>query len=128
MLSSSSIPSVSNAAGIAKRQRAETNFYRPIQLMGVTLQGDYLFVHDDEAMARGEACTFVYKGFSENPKNLVVSFHCLPAGRNQVAYFTVRSSMNELGQLQLTEYQFAGSSEGHVVPAHSHSAHVPVVP
>ena len=57
-------------------------FDRPVKLMGVTLKGEYLFVHDDEAMSRGEACTFVYKGLTETPKKLITSFHCTPAARN----------------------------------------------
>lgn len=126
-LSSSSVPSVSSA-GVARRQRAETTFALPVQLMGVTLQGDYLFVHDDEAMVRGEACTFVYKGLNEKPNNLVATFHCVPAARNQVVYFTVRSSLNEMGQLELTEYQFAGSTEAHLVPAHQHDVHIAGMP
>lgn len=127
-LSSSSVSSVSSAPGIARLQRAEMTFAHPVELMGVTLQGDYLFVHDDQAMARGEACTFVYKGLNEKPKNLVATFHCVPAARNQVAYFTVRTSPNEMGQLELTEFQFAGSTEAHLVPAHQHDAHVAIVP
>jgi hypothetical protein len=127
-LSSSSVPSVTNAAGVARFQRAEMNFASPVELMGVTLKGDYLFVHDDEAMARGDACTLVYKGFNEKPKNLVTTFHCMPAARNKVDYFTVRTAPNELGQIELREFQFAGSSEAHLVPVHQHSAHVPLVP
>ena len=103
------------------------NFALPVELMGETLQGDYLFVHDDQAMARGEACTFVYKGHNEEPKNLVATFHCVPAARNQVAHFTVRTSMNEMGQIEITEYQFAGSAEAHLVPTHQHYAYVPLV-
>ncbi len=127
-LSSTSISSGSSAAGIATRQRAEMNFANPVLLMGVTLQGDYLFVHDDLAMARGDACTCVYKGLNEKPKNLVASFHCLPAGRNQVAHFTVRTAPNEMGQLELMEYQFAGSTEAHLVPSHQHDVHIAIVP
>jgi hypothetical protein len=126
-LSSSSVPSVSSAAGNTRLQRAEMNFALPVELMGVTLKGDYLFVHDDQAMARGEACTFVYKGHNEEPKNIVVTFHCVPAARNQVAHFTVRTSINEMGQIEITEYQFAGSAEAHLVPTHQHYAYVPLV-
>ena len=124
---SNSVSPASSAAGITRLQRAEMNFAHPIELMGVTLKGDYLFVHDDQAMTRGEACTFVYKGLNEDPKNLVATFHCVPAARNQVAHFTVRTSMNEMGQLEITEYQFAGSPEAHLVPTHQHYAYVPLV-
>ena len=127
-LSSSSVPSVSSAAGVARRQRAEATFTSPVQLMGVTLQGKYLFVHDDEAMARGEACTYVYKGLNEKAKNLVATFHCVPAARNQAAYFTVRTSLNELGQVELTEFQFAGDAEAHVVPLHQPGMHIAGIP
>ena len=127
-LSGSSAPSVTNAANTPKTQRAEMQFAQPVELMGVTLQGVYLFVHDDAAMARGESCTFVYKGLNETPKNLVATFHCMAAGRNKVAHFTVRTSPNSLGELELTEFQFAGSTEAHLVPAHPHDAHVAIAP
>jgi|SRR5215204_7080074 len=119
--------SVSSATTTDKLQRAEANFSSPVQLLGVTLQGDYIFIHDDEASARGEACTFVYKN-SEKPKNLVVSFHCTSAVRSNVAHFTVRSAQNEMGQLEVTEFQFPGSVVGHVLPAYLHDAHVSIVP
>lgn len=116
-LSSSSAPSVSNAANAVKKERAVMTFNQPVNLMGVTLKGEYLFVHDDEAMARGEACTFVYKGIAEIPAKLVVSFHCTPAARAKVASFTVRTLLTSPEQYeQLREFQFAGSSEAHVVP------------
>jgi hypothetical protein len=47
----------SKAANTAKKQKATVLFNEPVSLMGVTLKGQYLFVHDDAAMARGEACT-----------------------------------------------------------------------
>jgi hypothetical protein len=115
-LSSSSAPSVTNAANAAKKERAVVKFDQPVKLMGVTLKGQYLFVHDDEAMARGEACTFVYKGEAENPNNLVVSFHCTPAARGKADYFTVRTLLTSPGQYELREFQFSGSTEAHLVP------------
>jgi hypothetical protein len=115
-LSSGSAPSVANAANAAKKERAVMKFTQPVKLMGVTLMGEYLFVHDDEAMARGQACTFVYKGVAENPNKLVVSFHCTPAERTKVDNFTVRTMMTAPGQNELKEFQFAGSTEAHLVP------------
>jgi hypothetical protein len=94
--------------------------------MGVTLRGDYLFVHDDAAMVRGEACTYVYKGNAAVPDKLVVSFHCTPVPRTIVGHFTVRTMLIAPGQSELSEFQFAGSSEGHLVPESSHSAHVTI--
>ena len=90
-------------------------FADPVVLMGVTLKGEYLFVHDDAAMARGETCTFVYKGNAPVASKLVASFHCVPAQRTKAASFTVR--MMEVGGVaQLREYQFEGDTEAHVVP------------
>jgi hypothetical protein len=94
--------------------------------MGMALKGDYLFVHDDAAMARGEACTYVYKGNAEVPDKLVVSFHCTPVPRTIVAHFTVRTMLISPGQSELSEFQFAGSNEGHLVPENSHTAHVTI--
>jgi hypothetical protein len=123
----SSNSSVSSATTTAKLQRAEASFSSPVQLMGATLQGDYIFVHNDEASGRGEACTFVYKN-SEKPKNLVTSFHCTTALRSKVAHFTVRSAPNEMGQLEVTEFQFPDSSVAHLLPAYLHDGHVSIVP
>jgi hypothetical protein len=105
-----------NATGMAKRERAVIKFSQPVMLMGKTLKGEYLFVHDDLAMARGEACTFVYKGNADIPNKLVVSFHCTPAQRHKVADFTVRSREISPGLTELKEFQFAGSTEAHLVP------------
>lgn len=115
-LGSSLAPSVSTATRAAKNDRAVMKFSQPVILMGVTLLGEYLFVHDDPAMARGEACTFVYKGTAEIPAKLVASFHCTPAERDRVAHFTVRSREITPGINELSEFQFGGSTEAHLVP------------
>lgn len=115
-LSSSLTPSGTKAAGAAKKERAVMEFSQPMKLMGVTLQGEYLFVHNDDAMARGEACTFVYKGVDEVPAKLIVSFHCTPAPHAKVAHFTVRSLLISPGLYELKEFQFGGSTEAHLVP------------
>jgi hypothetical protein len=119
-------PSFSKAADAAKKERAVMKFNQPVQLMGITLKGKYLFVHDDAAMARGEACTFVYKGDAETVKNLVVSFHCTPAERAKAANFIVRSLMTSPGHYDIKEFQFAGSTEAHLVPLSEHSGHVTI--
>ena len=115
-LSSSSGPSVTSAASPAKKDRATMKFNQPVKLMGFTLKGEYLFVHDDEAMARGEACTYVYKGNAEVANKLVVSFHCTPVPRAKVGSFTVRNLLTLPGQYEIREIQFGGSTESHLVP------------
>jgi hypothetical protein len=125
-LSSSLTPSVSNAANAAKKERAVIRFDQPVQLLGVTLKGEYLFVHNDAAMATGDECTFVYEGQAENVNNLVIAFHCTPAERAKAAYFIVRSVPTWTGYNEIREFQFAGSTEAHLVPSHQHAGYVTV--
>jgi hypothetical protein len=104
------------ASNTARKQSAVTNFDRAVVLHGVTLKGEYLFVHDDAAMQRGEACTYVYEGNAPMPKKLVVSFHCVPIQRVKAKHFIVRSVETSLGITEMQEFQFAGDNEGHAVP------------
>lgn len=112
---SSSSAVTSNASPYAKKHKAVAQFNEPVRLMGVTLKGQYLFVHDDAAMARGEACTFVYKGEAEIASKLVVSFHCTPVQRLKVDSFVVRTELIN-GFNELREYQFDGDTEAHMTP------------
>jgi hypothetical protein len=125
-LISSSAPSVTTAANAAIKEKAVVTFDYTVTLMGVPLKGEYLFVHDDAAMARGEACTFVYRGLNETAKNLVVSFHCTPAARAKASGFSVRTLLVAPGQYELREFQFAGSTEAHLVPVSQHAEHVSI--
>ena len=113
---SSSSSSISKASNAGKKQSAVTRFNQPVMLRGIVLKGEYLFVHDDAAMMRGEACTFVYKGTAAVPGKLVVSFHCIPAERTKVANFTVRTEEFSPGFIELREFQFGGDTEAHLVP------------
>jgi hypothetical protein len=112
---SSSSAVATRAANPAGKQKATVQFNDPVRLMGVTLKGQYLFVHDDAAMARGEVCTFVYKGEAEIASKLVASFHCTPAQRLKVDSFVVRTELVS-GFNELREYQFNGETEAHMVP------------
>jgi hypothetical protein len=118
-LSSSPSPSSTTAAGSADREQAVYEFRSPVKLFGVLLQGEYLFIHDDRMMAHGDACTYVYKLEAGKPDKLVVSFHCIPAQREKVDRFTVRTVLvsKELRLYEVREIQFAGSSEAHRVPS-----------
>ena len=105
-------------ASNAKKQRATMRFDKTITVHGVVLTpGQYLFVHDDAAMARGDACTLIYKGDTANANKLVVSFHCTPAERTKATHFVTRSTEKPGGVVELLEYQFKGDTESHVVPA-----------
>jgi hypothetical protein len=115
VLLTSSTPAATKATAPHK-DRAVTTFYEPVNLLGVTLKGQYLFVHDDAAMARGEDCTRVYKGEAEIPDNLVLSFHCIPSPRSKATSFTVRTLTLAPGIVEVTEIQFEGTTETHGVP------------
>ena len=104
------------AANDPAKRSATMRFDQPVVLHGVTLKGEYLFVHDDAAMQRGEACTYVYEGNSPRANKLVVSFHCTPVQRSKVSHFTIRSTQTAPGITELQEFQFAGDTEGHAVP------------
>jgi len=107
---------VSNASKDGQKQKATMVFTEPVKLQNVVLKGEYLFVHDNAAMMRGEACTFVYKGNVETAKNLVLSFHCMPTNRTKVGTCTVRTAEPTPGVVELREFQFAGETESHMVP------------
>jgi hypothetical protein len=93
-------------------QRAVVQFTEPVKLLNVILKGEYLFVHDEEKMAQGKDCTYIYQ-----QGKLVTSFHCVPVKREAADNFTVLLTSNPSTNLpELIEYRFAGSTEGHQVP------------
>ena len=125
ILSNSSGASATNAAAL--KEKAVVKFDGNITLMDIPLKGEYLFVHDEAAMLRGEACTFVYQGVAEKPENLIVYFHCTPRVRALAEHFIVRTLEVAPGRYELREFQFAGSPEGHLVPVSQHAEHVAIM-
>lgn len=120
LLSAVALTSTSSAISnktMTRKQKATMTFNQPVILQGVTLKGEYLFVHDDAAMMRGEACARVYKGNAEVEKNLVVKFHCVPIERASVAHFIVRTYQVSPGVTEIRDFQFKGDTEAHAVPA-----------
>lgn len=111
-----STPAVGSKEPVGHKQKATIQFNDPVILQGVTLKGEYLFLHDDSAMTRGEACTRVYKGNVEQPSKLVVAFHCVPLERSKSAHFIVRTKQITPDVNEVTEYQFKGDTEAHGVP------------
>lgn len=98
------------------KETAVVEFPEKVKLLGVFLKGEYVFVHDEEKMARGEACTYIHASRAGQPGRLVVSFHCRPVERMEAGQFTVVTARLLPDLLELREYQFAGSAEGHQVP------------
>ena len=92
-------------------------------LVKTALLGKYIFVHDDEKMASGEPCFYIYE-YSENqagkpealPDKLVLSFHCQPIARPKARQLITTVQMGRNGDFELHEIQFAGTTEGHRVP------------
>jgi hypothetical protein len=97
-----------------KTDRATVQFTEPVKLLNVILKGEYLIVHDEEKMAAGQDCTYVYDASGK----LVVSFHCIPIERTKAKGFRVLTARvgTSNGPLEMKEYQFAGSTEAHQVP------------
>ncbi|HJQ26072.1 MAG TPA: hypothetical protein VKA60_19290 [Blastocatellia bacterium] len=102
----------------AKLQKAVVRFDEPVKLLDVILKGEYVIVHDDERMAKGEACTYVYTHENGRQGRLVVSFHCIPVECEPQDHFTVTlGAYDPATRLpELLEYRFAGDSESHRVP------------
>ena len=117
----------SAAATNVSKQKAVTEFDNPVMLQGVVLKGTYLFVHDDAAMKRGEACTYIYKGEAEVRDKLVASFHCIHVERARAKTFIVRSRETAPGMVELLEFQFSGDTAGHGVPVAPKTAVVNVM-
>src|SRR5436853_604513 len=70
------------AANRIKRDQAAVSFPETVKLLGVLLRGDYVIVHDEEMMALGEACTYVYTSDYGQPGKLIISFQWRSAFRS----------------------------------------------
>ena len=114
------------ATDLTKRSSV-TEFTKPVMVLGVVLHGKYLFVHDDAAMNRGEACSYIYEGEVADRDKLVVSFRCIHVERAKATSFVVRSRENATGPAELLEFQFSGETAAHGVPISGNTAVVPVV-
>ena len=104
---------------VGPRQWAIVYLSDPTLIGSTIVQGPVLFTHDAARMAHGEPCTTVALFEpARGPVEEIAAFHCIPTPRKAVGKFTVRTRPNTaLGfGCVLTEYQFAGDVEAHVVP------------
>ena len=117
MLSGNLLPSGSSASA-TRLESAVVEFTENVKVSNVILRGEYLFVHDEERMAKGEACTYIYRGKQLDEGKLVASFHCIHVDREMVSEFkaTISKRVTPYDVAELTEIQFAGSKDGHRVP------------
>ena len=107
------------AAMAPVKKAVAVHFRRPTIVVNTLIQGAVVFEHDDERMARGEACTRVYKYDNRRKERgeMIVEFHCTPKDRTVPTRFEAVVSRGEgAGPDRLVEYQFAGDGEGHGVP------------
>jgi hypothetical protein len=96
-----------------KNERATIEFTQTVKLLNVFLKGEYLVVHDEAMMAKGEDCTYLY----DRSGKLIVSFHCTPVERVKSERFrVVTRRLDASGLSEVVEIQFAGSTEAHLVP------------
>jgi len=102
----------------ATKHSSIVNFLDPVLVKGELVMGPVLIVHDDLQMAKGEACTTFYRfDVKTGPQEALVSFHCQPIERRVVAETTLTTNSQGSVCKRLVEYQIAGDSEAHGVPA-----------
>jgi len=102
----------------ATKHSSIVNFLDPVLVKGELVMGPVLIVHDDLKMAKGEACTTFYRfDLKTGPQEALVSFHCQPIERRVVAETTLTTNSQGSVCKRLVEYQIAGDSEAHGVPA-----------
>ena len=109
----------SRGGSASARQWAIVYLQEPTLIGSTIVQGPVIFTHDEAKMARGEPCTTVQLFEpGQGPAEPIASFHCTPVRRAPVHAFTIRTRPNTQDGFGcvLTEYQFAGDSEGHGVP------------
>ena len=101
------------------REWAIASFTEPVLVAGQFLMGQYLIVHDETKMAQGKPCTTIYRfDPAKGPQETVLSFHCVPTRRQAAGKLTLTQRLDAtLGVPRVTEYQFAGDSEGHRIPS-----------
>jgi hypothetical protein len=97
------------------RQTAEVWFQRPVIVGRSMLLGRYVIEHDNERMARGEACTHIY-AYDDRTKP-VAAFHCTHLERERADHNVVVLYTTSDGRLQrFVEFQFAGETAAHGYP------------
>ena len=110
---------LAGASAATARRQALVHFINPTQVAGSWVLGHVVIEHDDEKMARGEACTTLYRYDRKAPLGQgkpLVAFHCNPSARPAASSPQVRSQSSPTGLSRLIEYQLTGEVEAHGVP------------
>lgn len=92
------------------------HFREPVQVGSAILMGWYVIEHDDDRMARGEPCTYIYE--YDTMRAPVATFHCTHLEREApgVATVVLRPTVNPSIKA-LAEFQFSGETASHGAPA-----------
>jgi hypothetical protein len=102
-----------------QREEAVVEFTETVKLMGVLLRGQYLIYHDDDKMAEGKPCLYIYSMKAGKRDKLVTSLHCEPVERKAATEFNVtyapRNTYNAIREVR--EIQFAGVAKAHRIPS-----------
>src|SRR5262249_20946873 len=97
-----------------KNERAFVQLNEAVKCRGVFLPARYPFPHEPGTMSKGAACTWI----CDASGRLVTSFHCERVERPKADAFKMIVS-HRTGSFDISEVreiQFAGSTEGHLVP------------
>ncbi len=97
------------------RQETEVFFQRPTLVGRTILQGRYVIQHDNDRMARGEPCTYIFS--KQDLTKPVATFHCVHIERDRAGQNVVVLATNSDGWNKLEEFQFAGESAAHGYPS-----------
>ena len=96
------------------RQATMVWFHQPVRIGRNILQGRYVIEHDNDRMAAGAPCTYIYAW--EDQQVPVVAFHCVHLDRPGVEKTKVVLATGSDGFKRLVEFQFPGDSGGHGTP------------
>ncbi len=96
------------------RQSTTVWFKQPVRIGQNILHGQYVIEHDNDRMAQGAPCTYIYA--MKDQKNPVVAFHCVHLERAIAKQGTVVLVPGGDGFQRMTEFQFAGESGAHGLP------------
>ena len=108
-----------------KKEMAVVDLPDRTKMMKEILQGKYIFVHDEERMAKGEPCFYIYKYAQDaagkpevKPENLVLSFMCKHQERAKAPQIVLTYTMvaGEADLFEIKDVQFAGSTAVHRLP------------
>jgi hypothetical protein len=101
-------------APVPARQATVVWFNQPVRIGNNILQGRYVIEHDNDRMAAGGPCTYIYR--FEDQKTPVVAFHCVHLDRATGDKGTVVLHKGGDGFLHLDEFQFPGDPAAHGLP------------